>query len=119
MLRGQPHPPRPRRSALGELVQIDVRPHDWLEGRGPRCTLIAFIGDATSQVMAACFTEAKTTQAYLDGLQAYVLAYGCPAALYSDRHGIFTNLCGQCLYIQPPFNSSVLIEHIFRLLSDL
>ncbi len=40
--------------------------------------------------MAACFTPAETTQAYLDGLHAYVLAYGCPAALYSDRHGIFT-----------------------------
>jgi hypothetical protein len=40
--------------------------------------------------MAACFTCAETSQAYLDGIHAYVLAYGCPAALYSDRHGIFT-----------------------------
>lgn len=84
------HPPRERRPRLGELVQIDGSPHDWFEGRGPRCTLIAFIDDATSRVMAACFTPAETTQAYLDGLHAYVLAYGCPAALYSDRHGIFT-----------------------------
>jgi transposase len=88
--RGKPHPPRERRPRLGELVQIDGSPHDWFEGRGPRCTLIAFIDDATSRVMAACFTTAETTQAYLDGLHAYVLAYGCPAALYSDRHGIFT-----------------------------
>lgn len=88
--RGKPHPPRPRRPRLGELVQIDGSPHDWFEGRGPRCTLIAFIDDATSRVMAACFTHAETSQAYLDGLQAYILAYGCPAALYSDRHGIFT-----------------------------
>lgn len=84
------HPPRPRRPRLGELVQIDGSPHDWLEGRGPRCTLIAFIDDATSRVMAACFTCAETSQGYLDGIQAYVLAYGCPVALYSDRHGIFT-----------------------------
>lgn len=88
--RGHVHPPRPRRPRLGELVQIDGSPHDWFEGRGPRCTLIAFIDDATSRVMAACFTAAETTQAYLDGLHAYILAYGCPAALYSDRHGIFT-----------------------------
>lgn len=40
--RGKPHPPRPRRQRLGELVQIDGSPHDWFEGRGPRCTLIAF-----------------------------------------------------------------------------
>lgn len=88
--RGKHHPPRERRPRLGELVQIDGSPLDWFEGRGPRCTLIAFIDDATSRVMAACFTPAETTQAYLDGLLAYVLAYGCPAALYSDRHGIFT-----------------------------
>jgi transposase len=46
------HPPRERRPRLGELVQIDGSPHDWFEGRGPRCTLIAFIDDATSRVMA-------------------------------------------------------------------
>lgn len=83
------HPPRPRRPCLGELVQIDGSPHDWFEGRGSRCTLIAFIDDATSQVMAAGFVPVESSQAYLDALQAYVLAYGCPAALYSDRHGIF------------------------------
>ena len=88
--KGRVHPPRPRRPRLGELVQIDGSPHDWFEGRGPRCTLIAFIDDATSRVMAACFTGAETTRAYLDGLHAYILAYGCPVALYSDRHGIFT-----------------------------
>lgn len=83
------HPPRPRRPRLGELVQIDGSPHDWFEGRGPRCTLIAFIDDATSRVMAAGFVPVECTQAYLDALCAYVQAYGCPAALYSDRHGIF------------------------------
>ena len=34
------HPSRPRRECLGDLVQIDGSPHDWFEGRGPRCTLI-------------------------------------------------------------------------------
>lgn len=71
-------------------MQIDGSTHDWFEGRGPRCTLIAFIDDATSRVMAACFTRAETTQNYLNGIHAYVRAYGCPAALYSDRHSIFT-----------------------------
>ena len=31
---------RERRPRCGELVQIDGSPHDWFEGRGPRCTLI-------------------------------------------------------------------------------
>lgn len=84
------HPPRERRPRLGELVQIDGSPHDWFEGRGPRCTLIAFIDDATSRVMSACFTRAETTRDYLNGIHVYVSAYGCPAAFYSDRHGIFT-----------------------------
>lgn len=87
--RRRPHPPRLRRPRIGELIQIDGSPHDWLEGRGPRCTLIAFIDDATSRVMAAGFVPAESTQAYLSALHAYVSAYGCPAALYSDRHGIF------------------------------
>lgn len=83
------HPPRMRRPRLGELVQIDGSPHDWFEGRGARCTLIAFIDDATSRVMAAGFVPVESSQAYLDALHAYVRAYGRPAALYSDRHGIF------------------------------
>lgn len=84
------HPPRARRPRLGELVQIDGSPHDWFEGRGARCTLIAFIDDATSRVMYARFVPVESSQAYLAALEAYVTAYGCPAALYSDRHGIFT-----------------------------
>jgi transposase len=84
------HPPRPRRARLGELVQIDGSPHDWFEGRGPRCTLIAFIDDATSRVMHAHFAPVESTQAYLNALQDYIMAHGRPAALYSDRHGIFT-----------------------------
>ena len=84
------HPPRPRRTRLGELVQIDGSPHDWFEGRGPRCTLIAFIDDATSRVMHAHFAPVESTQAYLNALQDYIMTHGRPAALYSDRHGIFT-----------------------------
>lgn len=84
------HPPRPRRARLGELVQIDGSPHDWFEGRGKRCTLIAFIDDATSRVMHAHFAPVESTQAYLSALQDYVTRHGRPAALYSDRHGIFT-----------------------------
>ena len=84
------HPPRARRPRLGELVRIDGSPHEWFEGRWPRCTLIAFIDEATSRVMHAHFAPVESTQAYLDALRAYVGSYGRPEALYSDRHGIFT-----------------------------
>jgi hypothetical protein len=84
------HPPRPRRARLGELIQIDGSPHAWFEDRGARCALIAFIDDATSRVMLARFVPVESTAAYLALLEEYVTTYGCPVALYSDRHSIFT-----------------------------
>jgi transposase len=84
------HPPRLRRPRVGELVQIDGSPHDWLEGRGPRMCLIGFIDDATSRLMLARFFKVESTHAYLECLSAYVERHGVPAACYSDRHSIFT-----------------------------
>jgi transposase len=80
---------RERRPRFGELIQIDGSPHDWFEGRGPRCTLIVFIDDATSRLTALRFVPAETTRAYLETLRDHVLEHGRPLALYSDRHGIF------------------------------
>jgi hypothetical protein len=36
----------------GEMLQADGSIHDWLEGRGPKLTLIATIDDATNKVYA-------------------------------------------------------------------
>jgi transposase len=83
------HQPRERRPRFGELVQIDGSPHDWFEGRAPRCNLTVFIDDATSRLMALHFSPTETTEAYVTALKSYVLAHGMPLALYSDRHGIF------------------------------
>jgi transposase len=41
---------RDRRPRFGELIQIDGSVHDWLEGRGPKMTLIVFIDDATGRL---------------------------------------------------------------------
>lgn len=84
------HSPRERRGRLGELVQIDGSPHAWLEDRAPKSCLIAFIDDATGELMQACFYPVESTNAYLHSLQCYVSAHGRPLALYSDRHSIFT-----------------------------
>jgi transposase len=80
---------RERRPRRGELVQIDGSPHAWFENRGPRCTLIVFIDDATSRLMALRFVPSETARAYLETLRSYVLTHGRPLAFYSDRHGIF------------------------------
>jgi hypothetical protein len=50
-----PHQPRRRRDCLGELVQIDGSEHAWFEDRGPPCTLLAFVDDATSRLMQLRF----------------------------------------------------------------
>ena len=84
------HSPRTRRSCAGELVQIDGSPHAWFEDRAPKSCLIAFIDDATGELMQACFYPVESTRAYLHSLQCYVSKHGRPLALYSDRHSIFT-----------------------------
>ena len=80
---------RERRPRFGKLIQIDGSPHDWFEGRGPRCTLIVFIDDATGRLTALRFAPAETTLAYLLSLKQHVQAHGTLLAFYSDRHGIF------------------------------
>ncbi len=83
------HPLRQRRERLGEWVQIDGSSHDWFEGRGSRCTLIVYVGDATSRLLAAGFWSAETTEACMETTRAHLSVYGRPVAYYSDRYGVF------------------------------
>ena len=79
---------RERKEAFGMMLQIDGSPHDWLEGRGPRLTLIGAKDDATSHVWAQ-FEEAETTWGYMDLMREILEERGLPLSLYSDRHIIF------------------------------
>jgi transposase len=54
------HQLRERRARCGELVQIDGSPHDWFEGRAPKCTQLVFVDDATSRLMYLQFVAAET-----------------------------------------------------------
>jgi len=83
------HQLRERRGRFGELIQIDGSPHDWFEGRGPRCTLIVFIDDASGRLVQLAFASSETTAVYMRVLRRHLEQYGRPAALYSDRHSIF------------------------------
>lgn len=87
--RAQIHPQRARRACFGELVQIDGSPHDWFEGRGPKCCLYVAIDDATSQICSLHFEQTETTAGYFKLLRKHISAHGLPLATYSDRHGIF------------------------------
>src|SRR5690349_5696942 len=86
--RGRVHQPRHRRDCLGELVQIDGCQHHWFEDRGPPCTLLVFVDDATSRLMHLRFVPAESAFAYMAATRAYIETHGKPVA-FSDRHGIF------------------------------
>lgn len=80
---------RERMPQAGLLVQIDGSPHDWLEGRGPRLTLVGAIDDATGVIVAATFAPTEDGRAYLTILARLCRDHGVPAAVYRDRSGIF------------------------------
>ncbi len=87
--RQQVHQPRHRRECIGELVQVDGCEHWWFEDRGPQCTLLVFVNDATSRLMHLQFVESESTFAYFHAARAYLEAWGKPVAFYSDKHGVF------------------------------
>lgn len=76
---------RARKAHVGELVQLDGSHHDWLEGRGPACVLMAYIDDASSRVFARFYDHEGTIPA-MDSFQHYGQRYGLPLALYADQH---------------------------------
>jgi len=83
------HQPRLRRECYGELIQIDGSDHHWFEDRGPACTLLVFIDDATSTLMHLEFVTSESTFSYFGALEAYLHAHGRPVAFYSDKHSVF------------------------------
>jgi transposase len=80
----QTHPLRTRRSRRGELVQLDGSPFAWFEDRGPACSLLVYIDDATGQLLELFFTPAETTFSYFAATERYLTRHGRPVAFYSD-----------------------------------
>ncbi len=73
----------------GMMLQADGSDHDWLEGRGPRLTLIAYLDDATGEVVGAEFREEEDAVGYMQVLKDISQTYGLPLSVYADRHKIF------------------------------
>jgi transposase-like protein len=76
---------RQRKEHRGELVQMDGSHHDWLEGRGPWCVLMAYIDDATGRVFGR-FYEYEGTIPAMDSFRRYIRKHGLPMQLYLDKH---------------------------------
>jgi hypothetical protein len=76
---------RPRKECFGQMVQMDGSHHDWLEGRGPKLVLMAYIDDATNRVYGR-FYDYEGTLPAMDSFKGYVEKYGLPMSVYLDRH---------------------------------
>lgn len=83
------HQPRLRREAYGELVQIDGSEHRWFEDRGPPCSLLVFVDDATGRLMQLRFVRSESAFTYFEALELYLKHHGAPIAFYSDKHSVF------------------------------
>ncbi|MBS4028337.1 MAG: ISNCY family transposase, partial [Ignavibacteriales bacterium] len=79
---------RPRRSAIGELVQFDGSPHDWFAGRAPVCCLLHAIDDASGRVFLR-FVPSENTADTLRTLRHYCERFGIPRTLYTDHGTVF------------------------------
>ena len=77
---------RERKPSEGVLVQVDGSTHDWLEGRGPKMTLMGAIDDATSKIVALGFRPSEDQSGYLALWRNIALQYGLPLAIYHDKH---------------------------------
>ncbi len=87
--RKRPHrKKRLRRAAVGELVQFDGSTHDWFEGRGPECTLLHMVDDATSRAFMR-FAPSENTADCMRTFWAYAERYGLPRCLYVDQDGVY------------------------------
>jgi len=80
---------RQRRDMLGLMVQLDGSPHDWFEGRAPKCTLLVFIDDATSTILWLEFAESESCQSIMQATKNYIEQHGRPGCFYVDHGSSF------------------------------
>src|SRR3990167_5064448 len=81
---------RPRKSCFGIMIQLDGSPHDWFEGRAPKCTLLVFIDDATSKVVWLEFAKSESVEDVMRATWNYFKAYGLPSSFYTDYGSVFS-----------------------------
>lgn len=79
---------RERKEHFGELVQFDGSHHDWFEGRGEKCVLLASRDDANNLVFAR-FYQFEGTMPVFDFWDRYIRRQGKPKAIYLDKHSTY------------------------------
>lgn len=79
---------RERKPSFGDLIQMDGSHHEWFEGRGPKSCLLSMVDDATGITMAM-MAEEETTESAMLLLKEWIMTYGMPVALYTDRKNVY------------------------------
>lgn len=80
---------RERKEHAGQMLLLDGSAHDWFEDRGPTCTLLGAMDDATGEVAALRFEPTEDLAGYLGIFSTVLASKGVPASTYTDRHGVF------------------------------
>ena len=107
---------RERKHHFGEMLQVDGSHHDWLEGRGPKCVLMGYIDDATSNVFARLH-EYEGTFPFMDSFKRYIKRYGIPCSVYIDRHSTYKSAKKQS--IEEQLQNIEPLSHVERALKEL
>ena len=110
---------RDRMSQEGMLLQVDGSRHDWLEGRGPRMTLVGAIDDATGRMTGATFRDQEDTAGYLTVLRDTVRRHGVPLAVYRDRHTLFETPRGSLMTLEEQLADTRTPTQLGRALEEL
>lgn len=92
------HQPRKRMPAYGDLVQVDGSDHDWFEGRGPRCTAMVFVDDATGSLQYLGFFPSENRDSYFCATHRYILMHGRPVRIQTDKHSAVWSRDRRCEY---------------------
>jgi len=104
---------RERKDHYGEMLQMDGSHHDWFEGRGPKCVLMAYIDDATGRVYGRFYDYEGTIPA-MDSFGRYLAQYGLPMSVYLDKHTTYAS------YVRKhEFRETEPISQFGRALSEL
>jgi transposase len=82
------HRRRKRREQMGDLVQIDSSPYDWL-GIEIMLSLHGTIDDATGQVTGLYLCRNECMLGYYEVMRRMINVFGVPDSIYADRHTIF------------------------------
>lgn len=80
---------RSRKACYGELVQFDGSYHDWFEGRGLPCCLLAAIDDASGRLIKASFGLHEGVIPVFTFWKAYLRTHGRPQAIYLDKFSTY------------------------------